>query len=62
MNKPLWQTIKEIEEKKGIKDFYLHCEYDTGNFQLNIEFDNAIADETLTKNNVPISNYSAYWE
>lgn len=61
-NKPLWQVIKEIEENKGTRKAYLHHEYQTGDLQLNIEFNNDIADKTLTKSNIDISNYNAYWE
>jgi len=47
MENNLWQIIKEIEEKDGIKDFYLHHNGNYGAYELNIEFNNDIADSIL---------------
>lgn len=60
--KKLWPLIKEIEENKGLKDYYLHLEYDTGKLGLNIAFNNKIADEALKSSGIKIINSCAYWE
>ncbi|MCC5439808.1 hypothetical protein AL714_16300 [Clostridium botulinum] len=58
----LSEVIKELEDKSGIKDYYLHREYDTGELELNIEFDNNIADKILKENNIKEIESSAFWE
>ncbi|ACQ51361.1 hypothetical protein AGE29_01210 (plasmid) [Clostridium botulinum] len=58
----LSEVIKELEDKGGIKDYYLHHEYDTGELELNIEFDNNIADKILKENNIKEIESSAFWE
>lgn len=62
MKKPLWKIIKEIEEKNGLADYYLHYDYDTGDLQLNIEFNNDVADKILKESNIAKIGLSAYWE
>lgn len=62
MNKPLWQIIKEIEEKKGISAAYIHYNWGDGEMELNIEFNNDIADGILEKSEIPKKEQSAYWE
>lgn len=61
MGKPLWQIIKEIEEKEGITDYYLHHNYGSGDLELNIEF-NDEAQEELEKINIRTIDACAYWE
>ncbi|HDK7186765.1 TPA: hypothetical protein PTV74_002122 [Clostridium botulinum] len=58
----LSEIIKKIEEKQGIKAYYLHHEYDTGELELNIEFDNNIADKILKENNIKKTESCAFWE
>lgn len=58
----LWKIIKDIEEKQGIDEFYLHRNYDSGKLELNIEFINNITDEILEENNIKEINFCAYWE
>ncbi|MBA4510197.1 hypothetical protein H1057_19525 [Clostridium sporogenes] len=58
----LSEVIKKLEDKGGIKDYYLHREYDTGELELNIEFDNNIADKILKENNIKEIESSAFWE
>lgn len=60
--KKLSEIIKEIEEKGGIKEFYLHCNATTGSLELNVEFDNNRADFTLLENNIKEINSCAIWE
>lgn len=62
MNKTLWQIIKEIEEKKGISTAYIHYDWNYGSMQLNIEFNNDIADNILNKSEITKIDQSAYWE
>lgn len=61
-NKKLFETIKEIENKDGIENYYLHRNYVTGDLELNIEFKNDIADEILENNIKKFENACAYWE
>ncbi|APR02682.1 hypothetical protein CLQ_13983 (plasmid) [Clostridium botulinum Af84] len=58
----LSEIIKEIEEKQGIKDYYLHREYCTGKLELTIEFNNDIADKMLKENNIEEIKPCAFWE
>ena len=58
----LWQIIKEIEEKDGIKDFYLHNNCDDGAYELNIEFNNDIADSMLKNANIKEIGLCAFWK
>ncbi|MGN2371432.1 hypothetical protein ACTFJW_15530 [Clostridium cagae] len=62
MSKKLSEIIKELEDKGGINNFYLHRQYYTGVLELNIEFNNDISDEILEKNNIRESESCAYWE
>lgn len=43
----LSDLIKKIEDAKGIKKCYLYRGYYSGELQLNIEFNNEIADEII---------------
>ncbi|MCW6112175.1 hypothetical protein [Clostridium sporogenes] len=58
----LSEVIKELEDKGGIKDYYSHCQYYTGELELNIEFDNNIADKILKENNIKEIESCAFWE
>jgi hypothetical protein len=58
----LSEIIKEIEEKQGIDEFYLHRNYDNGKLELNIEFVNNIADVILERSSIKEINSCAYWE
>lgn len=62
MSKKLSEIIKELEDKGGIKDYYLHRQYYTGQFELNIEFQNDIADEILENNVEKFEESCAFWE
>lgn len=61
-HKKLWEIIKKIEDKSGIDEYYLHRSYNSGKLELNIEFNNDIADDILKENNILEINTSAYWE
>lgn len=58
----LSNIIKELEQKKGITDYYLHRNYDTGTIELNIEFNNDIADKILQEHNIKEIESCAFWE
>lgn len=62
MERKLSEIIKELEDKGAINSFYLHHQYYTGVLELNIEFNNDIADEILENNNIEISQSCAFWE
>lgn len=62
LSKKLSEIIKEIEDADGISDYYLHHEYFTGELQLNIEFNNKVADKILKNNGVGEIDSCAYWE
>lgn len=62
MSKKLSEIIKELEDKGAIKDYYLHRQYYTGELELNIEFNNDIADETLENNVEEFKDSCAFWE
>lgn len=62
MNKKLSKIIKELEDKGAIKEYYLHHQYYTGDLELNIEFNNDIADKVLEKNDIKKRDSCAYWE
>lgn len=59
MKRKLSEIIKEIENKDGISNCYLHRNGDTGHLELNIEFNNGIAEGRRNKMSwVPITkNY-----
>ncbi len=61
-NKKLSEVIKEIEDKEGIDNYYLHHNYVTGDWELNIEFKNNIADGILENNVEKFEDACAYWE
>ena len=58
----LSQIIMNIEAIDGIKDYYLHREYNTGDLELNIEFDNDIADNNLEHMGIKEIDLCAFWE
>lgn len=58
----LSDIIKEIEDKNGIDDYYLHKSYNTGDLELNIEFNNEIADAILNKYAINMITSCAFWE
>jgi hypothetical protein len=58
----LWELIKKLEEPGGITDCYLHHNYETGDLELNIEFDRDIAHTDLEGSNIRKINSCAYWE
>lgn len=62
MAKKLSEIIKELEDKEGIADYYLHREYYTGEIELNIEFFNNIADDILKESGIDEFESCAYWE
>jgi hypothetical protein len=62
MKKKLSEIIKELEDRNAIVDCYLHREYYTGKIELNIEFNNEIADEILETNEIDEFYACAYWE
>ena len=62
MKKKLSEIIKEIEGKKGISDYFLHHDSETGKLELDIVFNNDIADEILGKYRIETSKYCAMWE
>lgn len=62
MSKKLSEVIKELEDKGAIKEYYLHRQYYTGEFELNIEFNNDIADKVLEKSDLKERDSCAYWE
>lgn len=70
----LTEVLKKIEQLDGVREFYLHRNYDTGSLELNIEFCNFGGsygtpervkadriDEILTSL-VEEKDISAYWE
>lgn len=58
----LSEIIKEIEESDGINEIFLHRNYYTGGLELNVTFDNDIADQILKNSNITTIDQSAYWE
>ncbi|APQ77165.1 hypothetical protein [Clostridium botulinum] len=62
MSKKLSEIIKELEDKGAIKKYYLHRQYYTGEIELNIEFENNIADEVLNENKIEEIDTCAFWE
>jgi len=58
----LWEIIKEIEEKNGIEGSFIHHNYDTGRRELNVSFNNDIADKILWDSNIKETKYCACWE
>jgi len=61
-SKKLSEVIKEIEVKDGIDNYYVHHNYITGAWELNIEFHNDIADGILENNVEKFEDACAYWE
>lgn len=62
MKKKLSEIIKELEDRNAIVECYLHRAYYTGKIELNIEFNNEIADEILETNEIYEFYACAYWE
>lgn len=62
MNKKLSGIIRELEDNGAIKECYLHHQYYTGELELNIEFNNDIADKILEKSDIEEIDSCAYWE
>lgn len=62
MSKKLSEIIKELEDIGAITNYYLHRQYYTGELELNIEFNNVIADKILDDNNIKEVNQCAFWE
>ena len=62
MKKKLSEIIKELEDRNAIVECYLHRAYYTGKIELNIEFNNEIADEILETNEIDEFYACAYWE
>lgn len=62
MKKKLSEIIKELEDKNAIADYFLHRNYDNGEFELNIEFNNEVADDTLNDSGIRTVEACAYWE
>lgn len=60
--KKLSEIIAEIENMNGISDYYLHRDYESGNLQLNIEFNNEKSDIILKQNNINEIKCCAFWE
>ncbi|APF25285.1 MULTISPECIES: hypothetical protein [Clostridium] len=50
MSKKLSETIKELEDKKAIKEYYFYREYYSGKTKLHLELNQNIADKVLKKN------------
>jgi len=50
MSKKLSETIKELEDKKAIKQYYFYREYYSGKTKLHLELNQNIADKVLKKN------------
>ena len=48
-NKRLSEIIKEIEDNGALSEYYLHRNAGNGKIELNIEFNNEVADSTLLK-------------
>lgn len=62
MAKKLSDLIKELEEKGAIRDCFLHRGYYNGRLELNIEFNNDVADEILEKSEIREEDSCAFWE
>ena len=62
MNKKLSEIIRELEDKGAIAGYYLHRQYYTGKLELNIEFNNDVADKILDESNIKEINNCAFWE
>lgn len=60
--KKLWEIIKELEDREAITDYYLHKQCYSGEFELNIEFNNIVADKILDNNNIKEMQQCAFWE
>lgn len=58
----LSQLIKELENIGAIYDYFLHRDAMTGSLEMNIIFNNKIADEKLYDSNIKISDSFACWE
>lgn len=61
-NNKLSKTIKALEEKNAIRKFYLHRDYFVGKLELNIEFNNEVADKILEESNIEEIKNCAFWE
>ncbi len=62
MSSELSKLIIEIENENGIQDYYLHRNWHTGSLELNIEFDNDIADKILEDTDIKEIHSCAFWE
>jgi hypothetical protein len=62
LDKKLSEIIKEIEDVGGLSDYYVHHNYYLGTLELNIEFNNEVADTILKKNEIKKIESCAYWE
>lgn len=62
MTKKLSEVIKELEDKGAIGDYFLHRGYYDGRLELNIEFNNDVADEILEESGIRENSSCAFWE
>lgn len=58
----LSEIIMSVEAVEGIKDYYLHRNWHIGSLELNIEFDNDIADKILEDTDIKYIHSCAFWE
>lgn len=61
MSKKLSEIIKELEDKGAIRRCYMHHDYCFGELELNIEFNNDIADKILKDSGIETIAGCAYW-
>lgn len=58
----LSEIIKKIEELGGIREYYLHRNWHNGKLELNIEFNNDIANDILNNADIKEIDSCAFWE